>query len=443
MVSPAAPPSVMSRRGSLGRVVGRLECLVVLAGWMMAAAAWGDGDQPTSAAPVANNPSDRPAEADAEQGRSKAKVGRRIFSDLRLSRPVGIGCISCHDPRTAFADPRVVSPGAVPGRVGTRNAPTLMYAALIPSFAYEDLLTEEGEEIYVWEGGLFHDGRAQDQFEQVQQPFFHANEMNLPNRAVLAGRLRKAKYADEFRKSVGAAAWADDEQLNYHAYRALVEFLKEPLFRPFDARIDDYLKGKKEALNESEKRGLEVFKNAGKCADCHLLAARSWSQPLLSDFGYDNLGAPSRGKKDPGLGGHTENAEELGQFRAPTLRNIEIKCPLPDRSAVEAVLERRGSTFAVDAKNADMADMVMAARIDAARYFQPQFADVVLAVEIGEQGTDLLRHRNRAGRRQPAIIQTGAGDDIADQPDIGGRQAMRPQPAPQTVQIGLPDMSQD
>ncbi|MEO1842894.1 MAG: cytochrome c peroxidase [Akkermansiaceae bacterium] len=339
MVSPAAPPSVMSRRGSLGRVVGRLECLVVLAGWMMAAAAWGDGDQPTSAAPVANNHSDRPAEADAEQGRSKAKVGRRIFSDLRLSRPVGIGCISCHDPRTAFADPRVVSPGAVPGRVGTRNAPTLMYAALIPSFAYEDLLTEEGEEIYVWEGGLFHDGRAQDQFEQVQQPFFHANEMNLPNRAVLAGRLRKAKYADEFRKSVGAAAWADDEQLNYHAYRALVEFLKEPLFRPFDARIDDYLKGKKEALNESEKRGLEVFKNAGKCADCHLLAARSWSQPLLSDFGYDNLGAPSRGKKDPGLGGHTGNAEELGQFRAPTLRNIELTAPYLHNGSIASLRE--------------------------------------------------------------------------------------------------------
>ena len=127
MVSPAAPPSVMSRRGSLGRVVGRLECLVVLAGWMMAAPAWGDVDLP-SAAPVEKDHSKRPAAIVAEPVHSAAKIGRRIFSDLSLSRPVGMGCISCHDPRTAFADSRVVSPGAVPGRVGTRNAPSLMYA---------------------------------------------------------------------------------------------------------------------------------------------------------------------------------------------------------------------------------------------------------------------------------------------------------------------------
>ena len=231
-----------------------------------------------------------------------ADIGRQIFLDTNLSRPSGQGCVSCHQPSAAFADPRAVSPGAVAGRQGKRNAPSLMYAALIPSLAYEDIQTKEGMEIYAWEGGLFHDGRARDLFEQVQQPLFDPHEMNLPDEPAFASLLRAAKYADAFREWVGEDVWKDDCQLTYHAYRALVEFLREPMFRPFDARIDDYLAGNERALTKAEKRGLDVFRDAGKCADCHFLEPSSWARPLLSDFGYDNLGVPSRGDKDPGLG---------------------------------------------------------------------------------------------------------------------------------------------
>ncbi|MDC0288635.1 hypothetical protein OAL01_04210, partial [Rubripirellula sp.] len=223
-----------------------------------------------------------------------AKIGKEIFLDNSLSRPVGQACVSCHSPSVAFADPRPVSLGAVKGRKGRRNAPSLMYAALIPSFAYEDLFTKDGREIYAYEGGLFHDGRARDLFEQVQQPFFDRNEMNLPDLAELAARLRRSDYAGEMKHWIGLQRWEDDKQLTYHAFRALVEFLKDPMFRPFDARIDDYLAGNSEALSEAERRGLEVFRGAGRCADCHLLEPTGWTPPLLSDFGYDNLGVPSR-----------------------------------------------------------------------------------------------------------------------------------------------------
>ena len=120
-------------------------------------------------------------------------IGKKIFLDSSLSRPVGQACVSCHSPSAAFADARSVSPGAVKGRKGRRNAPSLMYVALIPSFAYEDLFTKDGSEIYAYEGGLFHDGRARDLFEQVQQPFFDRNEMNLSDLADLATRLRGAE----------------------------------------------------------------------------------------------------------------------------------------------------------------------------------------------------------------------------------------------------------
>jgi cytochrome c peroxidase len=315
-----------------------LVVLVVGMGWQAAADpldAGGDGPAVARA--------EGGGETGAGSGRDEigaaAAIGRQIFSDLSLSNPPGQGCISCHDPQAAFADPRVVSPGAVVGRQGRRNAPTLMYAALIPALSWDELLTEDGAESFAWEGGLFYDGRARDLFEQVQQPFYHRDEMNVADPAALAASLRRSGYSGEFRHWVGDVAWADDGQLDYHAYRALVEFLKEPLFRPFDARIDDYLGGDEGALDESERRGLEVFREAGKCADCHLLQSAGWPQPLLSDFGYDNLGAPQRGEKDPGLGGVTKVPGELGQFRAPTLRNIALTAPYMHNGSIASLRE--------------------------------------------------------------------------------------------------------
>lgn len=275
----------------------------------------------------------------AAQEAAAARIGRQIFLDTSLSRPAGQGCVSCHQPDAAFADPRPVSPGAVSGRKGIRNSPTLMYAALIPGLAYDEIFTPAGEEVYVWEGGLFHDGRARDLFDQVQQPFFDPNEMNLPDESALASALRKSAYAAEFRDWTGEAVWEDDTRLTYHAYRAIVEFLKEPFFRPFDARIDDYLAGEEDALTDSEKRGLEVFQGAGKCADCHLLVPDTWERSLLSDFGYDNLGVPSRGEKDPGLGKRTGDPSELGQFRAPTLRNIKLTAPYMHNGSIATLRE--------------------------------------------------------------------------------------------------------
>lgn len=268
-----------------------------------------------------------------------ASIGRSLFFDSGLSRPIGQSCYNCHLPHSAFAGTGAVAEGAVSGRFGIRNVPTLMYAALIPSMALEERYDDEGVESMVWEGGLFHDGRAQDQFEQVKEPFFASNEMNLRDEAELAARLRSAGYGERIRRWIGEEAWQDDQRLSYFAYRALVEFLKEPVFRPFDARIDDFLAGDHEALDEAERRGLEVFRGAGKCADCHLLEAASWQEPLLSDYGYDNVGAPSRGEKDPGLGGHTNRPEELGLFRAPTLRNVALTAPYMHNGSIATLKE--------------------------------------------------------------------------------------------------------
>lgn len=275
----------------------------------------------------------------AEEPATAAAIGRAIFQDTNLSRPKGQACISCHDPNHAFADSRQVSPGAAPSIKGTRNAPSLMYAALIPPMAFDDFILPNGSEAYAWEGGLFHDGRAQDLFEQVQEPFFNPREMNLPGPDALAEALRKSSYAPGFQKWIGNKAWKNDEQLNYFAYRSLVEFLKEPFFRPFDSRFDAYQGGEKNILTKTEKRGLKIFKTTAACADCHFLHAKSWTAPLLSDFGYDNLGVPSLGQKDPGLFAVTDDPEDMGKFKAPSLRNIALTAPYMHNGSIPTLRE--------------------------------------------------------------------------------------------------------
>jgi len=267
------------------------------------------------------------------------EVGRSIFLDTGLSHPPGLGCVSCHQPQSAFADPRPVSPGAVDGRTGKRNAPSLMYAALTSSFYSDELITEDNEKQFIWEGGLFYDGRAKDLFEQVQEPFFDKNELNIPNPGALAASLRKASYGKRFKQAIGDEAWNDDERLLYFAYRALVEFLKEPMFRPFNAPIDDFLAGNKNALTEQELRGMQVFQGPAQCEVCHFLFPTTWPKSLLSDFGYDNLGVPSRGEKDPGLIATTKDPKTRGLFKVPSLRNIALTAPYMHNGSITNLRE--------------------------------------------------------------------------------------------------------
>ncbi len=259
-------------------------------------------------------------------------LGRRIFFDESLSSPVGQSCASCHDPKTAFADLRRVSPGAVVGRVGRRNAPSLMYAALIPPQKLEDTYDDEGEVEYIVEGGLFLDGRAHDLLEQVRAPFFDEKEMNNKDEEELARKLRRGEYGDEFREGL-------DAEVTRRAFEALVAFLREPVFRPFNARIDDYWAGDKEALSLAERRGLDIFETSGGCVSCHLTGAGTWLEPLLSDSGYDNLGVPSVGGVDLGLGGVTGLRGELGQFKVPTLRNVALTPPYFHNGSVGTLRE--------------------------------------------------------------------------------------------------------
>ncbi len=56
---------------------------------------------------------------------------------------------------------------------------------------------------------------------------------------------------------------------------------------------------------------------------------------------------------------------------------------------------------------------------------------------------DVLRHDDRAGVGQRAIVKAGAGDDVADQVRVGGGEADLDQPVIDRLQVGARDMRQD
>src|SRR3569623_2111704 len=66
----------------------------------------------------------------------------------------------------------------------------------------------------------------------------------------------------------------------------------------------------------------------------------------------------------------------------------------------------------IDAEDASVAGMVMAAGVDAAADLELQLAQFALAPVIGEARGDLLRDRDRAGIGEAAIIETGLSDEI-------------------------------
>src|SRR5271156_5431634 len=80
-------------------------------------------------------------------------------------------------------------------------------------------------------------------------------------------------------------------------------------------------------------------------------------------------------------------------------------------------------TIFLDAENADVADMVMAAGVDAAGNVDVQPAEVAREVVVAETPGDFLRDRNRSRIREVAIIEARAGDNIGDEPDIRRRAA--------------------
>lgn len=244
-----------------------------------------------------------PVPADNPITPEKAELGRLLFFDTALSADRTVSCASCHQPGLAFGDTLKVSPG-IEGRLGARNAPTLLNRVYGRSF--------------------FWDGRASTLEQAVMMPVEDRMEMALPVSELVRRVAADRRYAALFRAAFPGAAITDTA-----IARALATYVRT--LWSGDSPFDRFQAGDSTALGAAAQRGRALFFGRADCDDCHQGAN-------FTDEQFHALGV---------------TAAEPGRFKTPTLRNVALTAPymhdgsLPTLEAVVEFYDRGGNRAAV------------------------------------------------------------------------------------------------
>lgn len=261
----------------------------------------------------------------------KILLGKKLFNDVRFSTTGKVSCATCHAESKAFTDKLRVAEG-VNGLRGTRNSPTVLNAAFNRT--------------------QFWDGRSPDLEDQSQHPFVNPVEMALPNHEPILKLIREdATYREMFKKAFAMDADKIDMK---QVMMAIASF--ERTLIDGNSRFDRWYFNGEKTLNEAEIRGFNVFLGNGRCVSCHVVEQTS---ALFTDHKFHNIGVGINKLKMAeveGLGHEfmkaaytTEEVDkkvladpksselgrfaiskltpEMGAFKTPTLRNIDLTGP--------------------------------------------------------------------------------------------------------------------
>lgn len=199
---------------------------------------------------------------DNPQSPEKIALGEKLFFDGRLSVNGTVACSTCHDPARAFTDGRPASVG-VQGRVGQRNAPTILNA--------------------LYNKTQFWDGRAKTLEEQAELPIVNPIEMGQPSlQAAVKDISSIPEYREAFQKVFGRPPTGED------LVRAIASY--ERTLYSFDSPFDHYIAGDKNAITASAKRGWEIFNTRGRCYKCHALTDTKRDPTYFTDNDFHNIG---------------------------------------------------------------------------------------------------------------------------------------------------------
>lgn len=184
----------------------------------------------------------------------RARLGRWLFYDTRLSSDGRVSCATCHRPENAFSEPVAVSLG-VYGRRGRRKAMTV--ANLGARTLLVDTPAAERSHAFFW------DGRAVGLETQVLQPISNPAEMGLDGRALVTRLTGVRPYATYFAESFGSEAITLSR-----VAAALADYVRT--LRSGNSAYDRWrYAGDASGMSTSAQRGSDVFFFKGRCAMCH------------------------------------------------------------------------------------------------------------------------------------------------------------------------------
>ena len=223
----------------------------------------------------------------------RADLGRRLFSDTRLSVTGVYSCASCHIPERAFTDGLSRAVGAT-GAEHPSNTPTLLNAAYNSSFGWTDkgITTLEA---------------------QHAVPLTSTNPLEMG----FGPEQLQALNADEALRQEVEGAFGSPEITLETVTQALASYTRTLLGadRPFDRYL---LWDEQDALSDSAVAGMQLFfsKRLG-CSTCH--ASFNLSGPV-------SHGGPQAVRAEPVF--HvTGVSDSQAAFRAPSLKYVQLTAP--------------------------------------------------------------------------------------------------------------------
>lgn len=280
--------------------------------------------EPPPGFPYPKVPADNPMTA------AKVDLGRHLFYDQRLSGNQTQSCGSCHEQRLAFTDGRALGLGST-GEGHPRGPMSLV------NVAYSPVLTWANPNLQ----------RLED---QALVPLFGEDPVEL-GMSGQEGRLVERLKAEPSYSALFTAAFpeSDDPFTVGNVVKAIASF--ERTILSGDSPYDRFRRGDDmSALSEEAKRGGTLFFSEElECFHCHgginFSSTVDYFEKGFAEIEFHNTGLYNLAgelnypKQNVGLYLFTENPDDIGKFKPPTLRNIAVTAPYMHDGSVATLAE--------------------------------------------------------------------------------------------------------
>ena len=307
---------------------------------------------------------------------SRVRLGRLLFYDNILSGNRNISCGTCHNHKLHSADGLSLGAGEGGSGIGLkrssgkdsskikkripRNSPALfnLGAKEIKVMFYDGRLSlgkEYGNEFNSPAEEWLHNGvgnllAAQallplaSEFEmagnsgenQVAGAIYDRIDLGWP---IISKRVRVIpEYGKLFMEAFDEIT--NPIQVNIsHIANALSDFINFE-WRSYDSPFDSYINGDKNALNNTQKKGMELFFGKARCSECHsgkFFTDQKFYALALPQFGPGRTRFLDPYVRDVGRMGETDRLEDAYRFRTQTLRNVALTSPYGHNGAYDSL----------------------------------------------------------------------------------------------------------
>ena len=232
---------------------------------------------------------------------AKARLGRQLFFDPRLSSRRIRACATCHHPGLGWADGLPYAMGS--GQALSRHTPSLVNIGFAKAF--------------------FWDGRASTMEQAIKQHLLSPGFMYAGQANEIIARISGMKgYRQEFETVFGSSGVTMG-----NIAAALATFLRGIVVR--NSPFDRWVAGDAGAISVAARRGFSLFTGKARCVRCH-------TPPTFSDSEFHNTGLNSL---DPGRFEIQRVARYRNAFKTPELRQIGITAPYMHNGSKSSLME--------------------------------------------------------------------------------------------------------